>query len=80
MMSPFCYADFIHIYLCMYINYKQYLKTDLPLDRSRLTVVSREAKKGQSDRHARRTTECLLHKQTFSSYDIIITVDISRAT
>jgi len=38
---------------------------------------------GQSDRqkqNAQRTTVCHLHKQTFSSYDIIITVDISRAT
>jgi len=44
---------------------------------SRLTVVSREAKKEQNDRqkqNARRTTVCLLHKQTFSSYDVIIIV------
>jgi len=48
----------------------------------RLTVVSREAKKGQSDRqkqNVQRTTVWLLHKQTFSSFDVIITVNISRA-
>jgi len=53
------------------------------LEVSRLKVVSREAKKGQSDRqkqNARRTTVCLLHKWTFSSFDVIITVNISRAT
>jgi len=50
---------------------------------SKLTVVSREAKKGQSDRQkqsARQTTVCLLHEQTFSLFDVIITVNISRAT
>jgi len=47
---------------------------------SRLTVVSREAKKGQSDcqkQNVRRTTVCLLHERTFSSFDVIIIVDIS---
>jgi len=37
---------------------------------SRLTVVSREVKKGQIDsqkQNARRTTVCLLQVQTFSS-------------
>jgi len=46
-------------------------------------VVSREAKKGQSDRqkqNGRRTTVCLLHEWTFSSFDIIITVNSSQAT
>jgi len=50
--------------------------------KSRLTVVSREAKKGQSDRqkqNTRQTIVCLLHKRTFSSFDIIIIVDIPRA-
>jgi len=49
---------------------------------SRLMVVSREAKKGQSDRqkqNAGRTTVCLLHKRMFSSFDVIITVNISRS-
>jgi len=44
--------------------------------------VSREAKKRQSDRqkqNARRTTVCLLHKRTFSSFDVIITVNISQS-
>jgi len=49
---------------------------------SRLTVVSRKAKKGQSDcqkQNERRTTVCLLHERTFLSFDVIIIVDISRA-
>jgi len=53
-----------------------------PRSLSRLMVVSHEAKKGQSDRqkqNARRTTVCLLHERMFSSFDVIIIVDISRA-
>jgi len=44
------------------------------INRSRLTVVSHEAKEGQSDcqkQNAQRTTVCLLHERTFSSFDII---------
>jgi len=49
--------------------------------KSRLTVVSREAMKGQSNRqkqNTQQTTECLLHGWTFLSFDVIITVNISR--
>jgi len=45
-------------------------------------VVSCEAKKGQSDRqkqNLQRTTVCLLHERTFSSFDVVITVNISQA-
>ena len=48
---------------------------------SRLTVVSPEAKKEQSEsqkQNAQRTTVCLLHERTFSYYDVITTVDIFR--
>jgi len=44
---------------------------------SRLTVVSRKAKVIVN---ARQITVCLLHEETFSSFDVIITVSISRAT
>jgi len=50
---------------------------NFPCILSRLTVVSRKAKKGQSDRqkqNARQTTVCLLHKWMFSSFDVIITL------
>jgi len=48
---------------------------------SRLMVVRCEAKKGQSNRqkqNARQTTVCLLHKQMFSSFDVIITVNMRQ--
>jgi len=49
---------------------------------SRLTVVSREAKKEQSNcqkQNEQRTTVCLLQERMFSSFDVIITVNISHA-
>jgi len=48
-------------------------------ENSRLTVVSREAKKGQSDGQKQNATVCLIHEQTLSSFDVIITVNISQA-
>jgi len=48
--------------------------------RSRLMVVRREAKViAKKTKHAMNYCVCLLHEQTFSSFDVIITVTISRA-
>jgi len=61
---PLCHLQFFHVLMI-----------------SRLTVVSNEAKKGQRDRHKtkRATNYCVsLHERTFSSFDVIITVNISR--
>jgi len=68
------------IHSCYACRFLKYFIVKL-IKRSRLMVVSRKAKKGQSDRHkqnAQRTTVCLLHERTFSSFDVIITVNISR--
>jgi len=47
---------------------------------SRLTVVSHEAKKSDCQKqNVQRTTVCLLHERMFLSFDVIITVNISRA-
>jgi len=76
-LENFMCMSYCHLEIIFYKNTQS-----LMYKISRLTVVSREAKKGQSDcqkQNVRRTTVCLLHEHTFLSFDVTITVNISRA-